>query len=442
MWGHYVLLALRSSARSKAQTVLVVALLAFGVAACMVSYAAFRATGSDPLPGKSSRLYVPSVDNVGPAYTYQGEPPDMLSYLDATALWQAGKAKRQTIVYPTSWDVESDNRDVPAMAMRGDAVTADFFALFDVPFLHGTAWTQADDTQRASVAVISRRLNDKVFGGQDSVGRELRLDGKVFRVAGVLADWNPKPRYYDVPLNDVRNAYDDTGDIFSPFSRATDMHKDSRFTNCPTDNGWGDASDWQAYLHGECGRMGVWVELPTAADVAAYRAFLTHYAAEQQRLGRFAWPANVRLRNLNDWLAYQRIQPKASRLSMLVSASFLVIVLVNVVGLMLARFMKRAPEIGVRRALGASRAAVYRQFLVEGATMGLLGGVLGVVLTGAGVWGIGGLFEPRIAQLVHADVPLMLLTVLMATVATVVAALYPTWRAAQTQPAWQIKVNG
>ncbi|NMW23728.1 ABC transporter permease, partial [Rhodanobacter denitrificans] len=86
---------------------LVVALLAFGVSACMVSYAVFRATTSDPLPAKSSRLYVPQVDNFGPSYTWQGEPPSTLSYTDAMALWQARKASRQTLLYPATWQVES-----------------------------------------------------------------------------------------------------------------------------------------------------------------------------------------------------------------------------------------------------------------------------------------------------------------------------------------------
>jgi len=52
------------------------------------------------------------------------------------------------------------------------------------------------------------------------------------------------------------------------------------------------------------------------------------------------------------------------------------------------------------------------------------------------------LFEPKIASLVHVDTSLMLLTLLLAVASTMVAALYPTWRAAQTQPAWQIKING
>lgn len=441
MWSYYVALALRSSARSKALTALVIVLLALGVASCMVSYAVFRATTSDPLPSRSARLYVPQIDNVGPSNTWQGQPPNTLSYTDAMALWKAHKASRQTLLYPAGWQVESDNRSVPAMSLWGDAVTADFFPMFDVPFRYGSGWSTSDDDQHANVVVISQRLNRKLFGGQDSVGQELRLDGKAFRIAGVLDDWRPKPRFFDMGALGTDEAYDDPGDVYIPFARAIDMHKDSKYANCPTATGTPDTTGWDAYLHGECDRIAAWVELATSADAQRYRDYLRNYAMEQQRLGRFGWAPNVRLTGLTDWMAYLRITPKASSLSMLISASFLLIVLVNVVGLMLARFMRRAPEIGIRRALGASRAAIYRQFLIEGATLGCLGGVLGVVLTLLGAWGAGGLFEPKIAALVHADASLVALTVGVATAATVLAALYPTWRAAQTQPAWQIKVN-
>jgi len=441
MWAHYVALALRSSRRSKALTALVVALLAFGVSACMVSYAVFRATTSDPLPARSSRLYAPQIDNAGPAHTFQGQPPEMLSYTDATALWQAGKAKRQALVYPTKWGVESNDPSIPALSMTGDAVTADFFPMFDVPFRFGSGWAPHDDTGHASVVVISGALNERLFGGRNSVGQVLRLDGKAFQVAGVLDDWNPKPRFFDTAVVGPAGAFDDVGDVYIPFTRATDMKKDSKYSNCPVDSGAVDTANWDAYLHGECERIAAWVELPTAADVVSYREYLRHYAEEQQRLGRFAWPPNVDLHDLVDWMAYLRITPKASSLSMLVSASFLLIVLVNVVGLMLARFMRRAPEIGIRRALGASRASVYRQFLIEGASVGFVGGIAGVALTLLGLWGIGGLFEPNIARLVSVDASLVGLTVLLSVAATVVSALYPTWRAAQTEPAWQIKIN-
>lgn len=441
MWGYYVALALRSCARSKALTVLVISLLAFGVAACMVSYAVFRAVTSDPIPARSAHLYVPQVDNFGPSYTWQGEPPSTLSYTDAMALWQAHKASRQTLLYPATWQVESDDGSTPAMSMGGDAVTADFFSMFSVPFRFGSGWTASDDVESATVVVISRHLNDKLFGGQDSVGQAIRLDGHVFRIAGVLEDWNPKPRFFDLGTSD-NTVFDDAGDIYIPFTRGIAMQKDSTtYRGCPTESGVYDTSRWDVRLTSECAWIDAWVELATPAEVDRYREFLRNYAGQQQRLGRFSWAPNVRLRNLMDWMAYMEVTPRASSLSMLVSASFLLIVLVNVIGLMLARFMRRAPEIGIRRALGASRAAIYRQFLIEGATMGFVGGLVGVALTLLGLWGSGGLFEPKIARLVHVDASLIALTVLVAVAATVVSALYPTWRAAQTQPAWQIKIN-
>ncbi|WP_426701534.1 ABC transporter permease [Rhodanobacter sp. Col0626] len=421
-------------------TALVLVLLAFGVSACMVSYAVFRATTSDPIPSRSTHLYVPQIDNWGPANNWLGEPPFMLSYMDAVALWKAHKAPRLTVLYPTTWQVNSDNPAVQPMSMGGEAVTADFFTMFDVPFRFGSGWSASDDDQHATVAVISQQLNQALFGGRNSVGQEIRLDGQLFRIAGVLDYWNPSPRFFITGSLGAQHLYNDKGAIYIPFTRATDMKKDSS-TAQSSGAGDPDTSNWDAYLHSESARIDAWVELDTPAEVDRFREYLRNYAEEQQRLGRFSWPPNIRLRNLMDWLAYVVGTPRVASLSMLVSASFLLIVLVNVVGLMLARFMRRAPEIGIRRALGASRAAIYRQFLIEAASMGLVGGLIGVALTLLGVWGAAELFEPEIARLVHADTSLIALTVLVAVAATVVSAVYPTWRAAQTQPAWQIKIN-
>jgi len=102
---------------------------------------------------------------------------------------------------------------------------------------------------------------------------------------------------------------------------------------------------------------------------------------------------------------------------------------------------QRSSEIGVRRALGATRKEIYLQFLIEAAAIGLAGGVIGLILTGLGVMGISLVFEPDIAKLATLDASLVLLTMLLAILATVLAAFYPTWRAAQVQPAWQLKSN-
>jgi putative ABC transport system permease protein len=124
-----------------------------------------------------------------------------------------------------------------------------------------------------------------------------------------------------------------------------------------------------------------------------------------------------------------------------VALSFFVICLVNTIGLLLAKFMRRAGEIGVRRALGATRHEIYAQYMVEAAAVGFAGGVLGLLFTAVGMSGVGLLFEPEIARLAHLDLSLVGLTLVLAIIATVAAAFYPAWRAAQVQPAWQLKSN-
>jgi putative ABC transport system permease protein len=442
MWKYHVALAVHSSSRSKALTALVIVLIAFGVAACMVCYAVFRVATGNPIPARSARLYVPQIDNFGPTKNSNGEPPDLLSYLDATTLWQAHWASRQTLVYPTKWGVESNNPLIPPLLLAGDAVTADFFGMFDVPFQFGTGWSAADDAQHATVVVISPALNQRLFGGKNSVGRTIRVGGHALRITGVLDRWNPKPRFFDVASSGRYSAFDDAGQLYVPFTLAVDLKRASATWYCSANGIDPEVASWDRFLHSECAWISLWVELPTTAHAQRYADLLRNYASEQQRLGRFTWSPNTRLRNLMDWLALERVVPESSTLAMAISSSFLVIALVNVIGLMLARFMRRAAEIGVRRALGASRWSIYRQFLTEAATIGLAGGLFATALTALGLWSLGWLFEPGIARLVHVDASLVAWTVLLAIGTTLMSSLYPTWRATRVQPAWQIKLNG
>lgn len=441
MIRYYLDMALRSCRRSKALTALVIVLMGCGVASCMVTYAVFRATAADPILWKSGQLFVPQIDNFGPVHDSKGEPPMLLSYTDAEAILHAAQARRQALVYPVNVNVVPEDLQRQPFMQEGDAVSSDFFAMFDVPFRFGSGWSVGDDDHRAAVVVISSALNQKFFGGANSVGRQIRLDRHDYRVVGVLDDWNPQPRFFDV--SSAMFAFSHPRQIYLPFSRAIDLQK-ANTTNfyCSADTSNPDLPNWDAVLHSECAWIGAWVELPTRADAGKYLQYLHNYAAEQQRIGRFGWPPNVRLSNVRQWLGLNHVVPQASKLSLIVSCSFLLICLVNVVGLMLARFMRRAPEIGVRRALGASRAAIYGQFLVEAAVVGLAGGALGLLLTALGMAGVHLIFEPQIARLAQLDGSLVLLTVVLAVATTLVAAIYPTWRAAQVQPAWQLKSNG
>ena len=439
MFGYYFQLGLRSLRRNPVLTGLMIIAIGFGVAASMITYSVFRVVAGDPIPQKSSRLFTALIDNRGPQYNQHGEPPEALTYTDATALVRAGKAPHQTLFDQVAMAaLPEGNRDLPFKAI-GYATNADFFGMFDVTFEYGAAWSPQEDERRAGVVVLSHEFNEQLFGGANSVGRNINLSGHDYRIVGVTQHWDPKPRFFDL-FDD--SAFDDPAQVYIPFNRADDLKIDTAGrNNCGGAPDTGIGTGREGWLHGECAWLPVWVQLDTPEQVSAYRNYLEGYAADQQRAGRFRWAPNVRLRNVTDWLRFENVVPPESRIALIVALGFFVICLVNTIGLLLAKFMRRSAEIGVRRALGAPRREIYQQFLIEAGTVGAAGGMLGLLLTAIGVGGVGLLFQPDIARLAQVDLSLIALTLLVAILATILAALYPTWRAATVQPAWQLKSN-
>ncbi|HEU0277606.1 MAG TPA: ABC transporter permease [Rhodanobacteraceae bacterium] len=438
MFGYYFRLALRSLRRNPALTALMVVAIGFGVAASMITYSVFRAVSGNPIPDKSAQLFTPQIDSWGPQQSFagDGEPPQALDYTDAMALMRAHAAKRQTLLYPVQLSLmPGGDRSLPIQA-NGYAVYADFFPMFEVPFRYGSGWDAMQDDGRAAVVVLSQAFNRKLFGDTDSAGRMINLGGHEYRVVGVTRQWSPVPRFFDLFGS---SGFQKPADFYIPFTRALDLQIGTAGNN--SCRGKDAINGWDGWLHSNCVWINPWVELDSPAAVARYRKFLEGYAAEQQRAGRFHWTPNVRLRDVMQWMAYMHVVPQESRVSLMVSLGFFLICLVNTIGLLLAKFMRRAGEIGVRRALGASRREIYMQFLIEAGTVGVAGGLLGLLLTAVGVSGVGLLFKPEIARLAHVDLSLVALTLAVAIVATVVAAFYPAWRAAHVQPAWHLRSN-
>jgi putative ABC transport system permease protein len=182
----------------------------------------------------------------------------------------------------------------------------------------------------------------------------------------------------------------------------------------------------------------LWVEIHGAEQVAAYRAYLERYSEEQHRTGHYERAPNVRLRDVMEWLELKKIVPSDARLQSWVALGFLLVCLINTVGLLLTKFLRRSSEIGVRRALGASRRAIFMQLLVEAGSIGLVGGLLGLGLAWLGLWAVRHQPTPY-AELVQLDLPMLAATFGLAVVTSLLAGLLPAWRGCQVTPAIQLK---
>jgi len=437
MFRYYFLLGLRNLARNPILTGLMVLTLAVGVAASISTLTILHVMSGNPIPQKSARLLVPLVDN-GPVKSYvPGSQPEdrQLSYRDAVNFQKSGLGEYRTAIYDVSGAIESVRPDLPVEQLNGLAVDADFFPMFEVPFLYGSAWSRTEDTSRARVVVLSRNKSEKLFGKDNPVGRTLRIFGQDFRVVGVLDTWNPVPRYPRL-INSSGGALSGEDQGYIPFHTATDLElPNNASTSCQADD---RDPGYQGFLNSECTWIQFWFQTKSEADRSAVTDYLRGYAAEQRKLGRLMRDAPPQLFDVMEWMRYMEVVSNDAHLAVWLSFGFLLLCLVNTTGLLLAKFSARAPEVGVRRALGATQGAIFRQFLVEAGVVGLAGGVLGLVLSAASLALIAK--QARTLSVVaHMDWQMLALTFVLAIVASLLAGLLPTWRACQVTPALQLK---
>ena len=439
MFGYYFDLAVRSLKHNKVLTALMVLAIAVGIGASMTTLTVMHLLSGDPLPGRSGTIFYPQV-NPAPTADANHGPYDVLDYRSAVDLWSAHRANRQALIIEGKIKTRAPGTNLPPLMVPMLATTTDFFPMFNVPLQYGDAWTAQDDAQRARVVVISAALNKKLFGGADSLGRTLRLRDADLRIIGVLKPWRPSPLFYDVAGGNYSSGqtsylYRKPQDVFMPFSTGLDIN-DGKFDlfTC-----WGmPQADSHQQETSPCVWVRLWVQLNGATKVAAYRQFIVHYAAQQKALGRIAHDDDTRMFSLMQWLDYNHVVPSDVKLQTWLAFAFLAICLFNTIGLLLAKFLRRSGEIGVRRALGASRRAVFAQCLTEAGLIGLLGGIGGWLLTVLGLWLVRR--QPtEYADLAHLDAGMLLVTFGLALAASLLAGVLPALRASRVAPALQLK---
>jgi len=320
--------------------------IALGIGVCVVTLTVYHAMSGNPIWWKNDRLYAVTMDNWDPKEpadrNHPDLPPTQLTYKDATRLSESNIPERKVVMYSAE-GVISGAGTAPPDRLSTRITTADFFSMFEVPFLYGNGWSAAADRPAQPVIVLSREENEKLFGGVNSVGRTLRWNDHEFRIVGVLDDWFPRPRYYD--LNG--GAFQMPEGAYIPYGWGAELE----LLNNEENDCWKpeNIDTFKDYMASDCVWQQMWVELPDAASRERMQSFIDGYWAEQRKAGRFPRPQNNRLTNVAQWLRDREVVDNDNRVLVGLAFAFLALCLINTVGLLLAKFLNGAAVTGVHQ---------------------------------------------------------------------------------------------
>lgn len=432
---HYIDLSWRSIKNTPVISFLMVFAIAIGIGITMTSLSVYHMMSMDPIPHKSSKIHYPQlkVMDEGHGWSSSDNLPYQLSYQDSVNLYYADMDVLSSPSFRTGFSVHLNTPDVKPRMEPARLVNTEFFQIFERPFIYGQAWSREAQDDKPYVAVITKDINDRFFNGENSVGKEIYLDNKSYRIVGVTENWEHHLKYYDVN----NGAFNKAESIYIPFAIAP-LEEVGTWGNT---NGWKNEAlrTYQDLLRSEQLWTQFWVLLENEEQKEAYGNFLMAYMEDQNARGRFQRETfEYGLRNVNEWMEYNEVVSEDNRILVALSFMFLMVCVANILGLLLAKFLKRAPEVGVRRALGASKRQIFLQHIVEVSVIGFAGGVLGIAVAQLGLWGVR-ITNSYYNALATMDWSMLLAAPALSLIASFIAGLYPAWLVCKTQPAIYLK---
>lgn len=448
MFSYNFKLALKSLHQRKGITALMVITIGIGIGMLMTMVTIGYQATKVPFPKLADKIHYVQMDSrhAGARDVSTWQRMVNLSYRDAINLYNAGTvADKQTFnfkVFPVMAVEQGDVRPIRAMV---DATTDSFFDIFEARFLYGKAWSKSEND--APVVVLSKKSNEQLFAGQNSVGRQVSIGTTQATVVGVLDEWDSEKRVFDASFSGNR-----LDDAFVPYQFALDsnLQRSFRMRCHPKDaDKWREYvfSDLQGLMNSECTWINFWARIDDSQNVEKYKGFIDQYVNEQKTFGRFERPSLNFVTSIADQVKTLRRGSRSEQLNFLAYLFFFVCV-VNAVGMLLTKFLAGAKQVSLRRALGAKKKVIMTQYLMEVLMIGLLGSVAGILFS------YGGLELMKHVQMYasdyQADMSVLNMayrldwtmigtTLSVAIGATVIAGLYPIWRIVSISPASQLK---
>jgi predicted permease len=404
--------ATRALRRSPGFATVAILTLALGIGANTAIFTAVYSVLWRPLPyAEPGQLFSSEVNVPGRAGTLPGRIQDYHEWREADTVFSSVAAVR-----PATWILTGS--DEPER-LGGARVSTNFFRFLGVPIARGRGFSSDEERPgHDRVVILSDALWRRRFASDLGViGRTITLDGEVTTIIGIA------PASLLVP----------TGTLLHPmitFASRVDL--------------WRPIAPTASELQGESWNHGILVRLKSGASLEQGRQQLQAMvnASVRRAVPDLKIELGVQLipvRNLFSGKVRERLW-----LIFAASALLLAIACTNVANLLLSRAAGRSTELATRVALGAGRARIMRQMVVETLLLALLGAAAGVGMAWAGAtWLVTQApAEVRLLTPARPDLAVLLFGFAVALVATFSCAAFPAWQIFRRDIAGMLREDG
>jgi putative ABC transport system permease protein len=276
-----------------------------------------------------------------------------------------------------------------------DGTTTNMADITKLEIEDGRYFTDAEDKAGTRVAFIGADVADKLFPGISPVGQEITIRGIPYRVIGVATAkgtifGQPQDLYVRLPLQTYGNNFGGLTRHRAPYFTGT-AKDESRFN---------DAAEEAR---------------------AIFRSYRRVPFNEKDNFGLTTPDAIMGVRD--------RVLGPIAMAAIVVPSIALVVGGIVVMNIMLVSVTERTKEIGIRKALGARQSDILKQFVSESVTLGVLGGISGVLIA----WGIGQVMSKVFFQTYLSPIAVIIAVGVTGGIG-VLAGLYPAWKAARLDP--------
>jgi putative ABC transport system permease protein len=274
--------------------------------------------------------------------------------------------------------------------------TAPYFTIRNWKLVGGEGWTDHDEIIKSKVVLLGSTVKTKIFGGEDAVGRTVRIGRYPYRVLGVLETKG-------------EGTFGDQDDVVvMPISSMR-----ARVMRTPP---------------GFAGALLASATSPETTDRAIHQ--IDSILRQRHHIGEDREP-DFAIRSQKEFQAtLSTIYNLLTMLGAIIAAISLLVGGIGVMNIMLVSVTERTREIGIRMAIGARENDIRTQFLVEAVVLAVIGGVAGSLI------GIGAIamLGPLLELPMHVDPKALTLAVFVSGMTGIVFGFMPARRASQLDP--------